>query len=83
MIIGEDIICREGQILVDPSKRSRMDQSIKGHKKLMGVDPEGTKDMLREIIKNTYRTLMSRGMKGCFVYIQEEDLKEYLKERIK
>lgn len=83
VIIGEDIICREGQILVDPSKRSRMDQSIKGYKKLMNLDPQSTKDMLREIIKNTYRTLMSRGMKGCFVYIQDEELKAYLKERIK
>ncbi|WP_026956664.1 DUF2075 domain-containing protein [Algoriphagus vanfongensis] len=83
VIIGEDMVCREGQILVDPRKRSRMDQSIKGYKSLMKVTPQETKKMLKEIIKNTYRTLMSRGMKGCFVYVQDPELATYLKERIK
>jgi DUF2075 family protein len=82
VVIGNDIIYRDGNVLVDPSKRSRMDQSIKGYKKQMAMDPEGTKKMLKEIIKNTYRTLMSRGMKGCFVYVQDEGLREYLKERV-
>ncbi len=82
VIIGNDIIYREGQVLVDPSKRSRMDQSIKGYKKQMAADPEATKKMLKEIIKNTYRTLMSRGMKGCFVYVQDRELSEYLRQRV-
>lgn len=83
VIIGEDIICRDGQILVDPSKRSRMDQSIKGYKSLLKVDPVETKKMLKEIIKNTYRTLMSRGMKGCFVFVQDLELRNFLHSRIK
>ena len=32
-----------------------------------------------EIIKNTYRTLMTRGMKGCYVYCVDKNLAEYLK----
>ena len=35
-----------------------------------------------EIIKNTYRTLMTRGMKGCYVYCEDMMLQAYLKERI-
>ena len=35
-----------------------------------------------EIIKNTYRTLMTRGMKGCYVYCVDENLSEYLKSSI-
>ena len=31
-----------------------------------------------EIIKNTYRTLMTRGMKGCYVYCTDKKLSEYL-----
>ncbi len=36
-----------------------------------------------EIIKNTYRTLMTRGMKGCYVYCEDKELSNYLKERLK
>lgn len=32
-----------------------------------------------KIIKNTYRTLMTRGMKGCYVYCTDTSLAEYLK----
>jgi SOS-response transcriptional repressor LexA len=32
------------------------------------------------IIKNTYRTLMTRGMKGCYVYCCDPSLAEHFKE---
>ena len=35
-----------------------------------------------EIIKNTYRTLMTRGQKGCYVYCTDKKLSEYLKRRL-
>ena len=35
------------------------------------------------IIKNTYRTLMTRGMKGCYVYCANDELKEYFKKNLK
>ena len=40
------------------------------------------KKLADEIIKNTYRTLMTRGMKGCYVYCEDMMLQGYLKERI-
>ena len=36
-----------------------------------------------EIIKNTYRTLMTRGMKGCYVYCTDSQLSDYFKECLK
>lgn len=33
-----------------------------------------------EIIKNTYRTLMTRGLKGYYVYCTDKKLAEYLKK---
>jgi hypothetical protein len=33
-----------------------------------------------EIIRNTYRTLMSRGMKGCYVYFTDEATASYFKD---
>lgn len=44
-------------------------------------DPENALKVADEIIKNTYRTLMTRGMKGCYVYCTDKKLSEYLKKR--
>ena len=33
-----------------------------------------------EIIKNTYRTLMTRGIKGCYVYCTDQRLAAHLKK---
>jgi DUF2075 family protein len=83
VIIGPDIIYRDGHILVDPSKRSPDDYTIRGYKTMMKSDPEGTKNLIRQIIKNTYRTLMTRGMKGCYLYIMDDELREYIESRIR
>jgi hypothetical protein len=80
VIIGEDLIVRNGIVLVDPAKRSRMDSSIKGYKKLFKENPEKAKDLIRKIIKNTYRTLMTRGMKGCYVWSVDKETNEWLKK---
>ena len=82
VIIGPDIIYRDGHILVDPSKRSKDDRTTFGWKKLAQTDPDGAKSIVRQIIKNTYRTLMTRGMKGCFLYVMDNQLREYIKSRI-
>ena len=35
-----------------------------------------------KIIKNTYRTLMTRGQKGCYIYCTDKNLSNYLKKRL-
>ena len=35
-----------------------------------------------EIIKGTYRVLLSRGRRGCFVWCKDAALREYLKQRL-
>lgn len=82
VIIGKDLIYRDGEVLVDPSKRSKGDASIKGYKALLKKNPEEARSLLRQIIKNTYRTLMTRGMKGCYVWCEDEELNNYLKDVI-
>ncbi len=81
VIIGEDLIVRNGEVLVDPAKRSKMDKSIFGYKKRMKENPEETKKLIKTIIKNTYRTLMTRGMKGCYVYCVDKETEEYFRGR--
>lgn len=68
VIIGPDLIVRNGEVIADPSKRSGMDSSVKGYKKRFAENIEGAREQVETIIKNTYRTLMTRGMKGCYIY---------------
>lgn len=35
------------------------------------------------LIKNTYKTLLTRGQKGCFVYCEDKALRAYIKELVK
>lgn len=83
VIIGEDMRYENGKIVTDFTKRAKTDQSLKGIRKLYAQNPEKAQAEADEIIKNTYRTLMTRGMKGCYVYCVDEGLRNYLKERIK
>lgn len=79
VIIGDDFIVRNGKVITNPHKRSKNDSSVRGYKKLLDTDPiEGAK-LLAMIIKNTYRTLMTRGMKGCYVYCTDVETRDYFK----
>ena len=82
VIIGPDLQMKNGQLVTEPSSRSKNDRSIFGWKKQMKADPEVTLKKLDSIIRNTYRTLMTRGMKGCYVYAVDKELNEYLKASI-
>lgn len=83
VIIGDDMRYENGHIVTDFTKRAKTDQSLKGIKKLYKENPEFALKEADEIIKNTYRTLMTRGMKGCYVYCTDKKLAEYLKECLK
>ncbi|WP_461813006.1 DNA/RNA helicase domain-containing protein [Faecalimonas sp.] len=80
VIIGDDLRYDNGKIVTDFTKRARTDQSLKGIKKMYKEDPKKAEKIADEIIKNTYRTLMTRGMKGCYVYCTDSKLAEYMKE---
>jgi DUF2075 family protein len=83
VIIGEDLIIRDGVVLIDPSKRDSNDSTVRGYKSLMKDNPLHTKELLRGIVKNTYRTLMTRGMKGCYIYCVDKETNEYFKKLLK
>jgi hypothetical protein len=82
VVVGPDFIVRNGQVVTHPEKRSKQDQSIKGYKAMFATDPEAAKAKADLIIKNTYRTLMTRGMKGCYVYCTDKETGEYFKSRL-
>ncbi len=82
VIIGEDLRYDHG-IITDFTKRASTDQSIKGLKSLYKEDKVKALEIADRIIKNTYRTLLTRGQKGCYIYCVDEGLQQYLKERLK
>lgn len=82
VIIGEDLRYENNRVISDFSKRAKTDQSLKGIKKLYKNDKEKALEKADEIIKNTYRVLMTRGMKGCYIYCVDKELQKYIKDRI-
>jgi DUF2075 family protein len=82
VIIGPDLVFRDGQLLANPTARARSDKSLSGWKAAMVTDPQVTKERVSRLIRNTYRTLMSRGMKSCWVFACDPGLQAYLRERL-
>lgn len=80
VIIGPDLIVRDGQVITRAEERDRFDSTIRGYKTRLKTDPEGAKADARRVILNTYRTLMSRGMKGCWVWSVDAETNAWLKE---
>lgn len=82
VIIGDDLRYEAGRVITDYNKRAHTDQSLKGINQMMINEPTKAKELSDKIIKNTYRTLMTRGMKGCYVYCTNKELTEYLKKKV-
>jgi len=80
VIIGDDMRYEDDHIVTDYTKRAKTDQSLKGIKKIYKENPELALSEADEIIKNTYRTLMTRGMKGCYVYCTDKKLADHLRK---
>ena len=83
LIIGPDLYYENGLVKTDVNARAKTDASINGLKKMQKEDPLKAKKLGEEIIKNTYRTLLTRGLKGCRVYCTDEALADYIKARMK
>lgn len=78
VIIGPDLVVRDGVVVTDGAMRSGGDSSIKGYKGLLKKEPATAREKADLIIKNTYRTLMTRGTKGCYVYSTDPETNLYL-----
>jgi len=79
VIVGPDIRCEDGSIVTDFKRRSKMDQSLKGIRTMFKENPQEALKTADRIIKNTYRTLMTRGMKGCWVYFSDKPLANHFR----
>ena len=74
VLIGKDLLFLDGQVVTNKSAISADDRTsgIRG----------ASDDVARRLILNTYKTLLTRGQKGCFVYCEDDALREYFKRMI-
>jgi len=80
VVIGDDLRVTQGELTTHPESRSKHDRSVFGWKKRLKEAPGETAGQLRRIILNTYRTLMTRGLKGCYVYATDPGVRAWLRD---
>ena len=76
VLIGTDLTYDKssGRVVTNKSAISRDDNSS-------GIRGASEEDA-RRLILNTYKTLLTRGQKGCFVYCEDDALREYFKDMV-
>ncbi len=79
IIVGLDMRYQDGKVITDRSKRAKQDATVRW--------PKGTTDAQKDmqadrIIRNTYKTLLSRGKYGCYVYCEDKAFSQYLRQRL-
>ena len=82
VIVGTDMRYENNSVITDVSQRSQNDQSVKGFKSFIKKNKDQALQEADEIIKNTYRTLMTRGMKGCYVYFCDQALAQHFANQL-
>lgn len=77
VFMGKDISFNKetNQIVLDKTKISQDDRSS-------GIKSAKV-DLANQLIKNTYKTLLTRGQKGCYIYAEDPDLRDYIRLLIK
>ena len=71
IIIGKDLIYNFDKQKWEGNKENSADSMVKR-----------SKDKFTELVKNTYRVLLTRGMKGCYVYFMDKDTERFFRSRI-
>jgi DUF2075 family protein len=82
VIVGSDLLYRSGKLVTAVENRSNMDRSVRGYRTAMRTHPQETAELVDRLIRNTYRTLMTRGLKGCFIHCVDSETQEYFKRRL-
>jgi DUF2075 family protein len=82
VIVGDDMRFENGRVVTDHTRRARTDQSLKGIKGMAREDPDKALRLGDELIRNTYRVLMTRGLKGCFVFCTDPALAQHFRDAL-
>jgi len=72
VLIGKDLRYEDGRVVTNKNAISKDDKSSG----IRGASDEEA----RRLILNTYKTLLTRGQKGCFVYCEDKALRDYFRQ---
>jgi uncharacterized protein len=70
VIFGTDLVYRPGSRWIGQPKESR-DSQVRNSKQLF-----------EQLVKNTYRVLLTRGIKGCYVYFVDMETENFFRSRL-
>jgi DUF2075 family protein len=76
VIIGKDLRYIDGTVITDRNQISRDDNSS-------GIRTTHDEALADQLIRNTYKVLLSRGQKGCYVYCEDREISNYIASRLK
>ena len=68
---------KNNKVTPDYTKRAKTDTSLKGIKTTKNYA------IADKIIRNTYKTLLSRGQKGCYIYCEDKALLKHMADMLK
>lgn len=71
VIIGKDIIYRDGKIIFDKTQNAKTDERS-------GIR-NASEEVAKKRIMNTYKVLLTRAIYGTFVYCEDKELNEFIK----
>ncbi len=72
VIIGKDLVFRDGSVCTDQKAISKDD-------KTSGIRNCKDRKLADRLIRNTYKVLLTRGLKGCFVFCEDSAFRDYLR----
>ena len=81
VIIGPDLVISGDGFSTNVDARAPNDYTVFGRKVALKRG-EITEEDLDKIIRNTYRCLMTRGMKGCYVYCTDPEMNSRFRQLI-
>lgn len=76
VFIGKDLYFKDGHVQTNRNAISKDD-------KTSGIRLQSTSnEEADKLIRRTYKVLLTRGIKGCYIYCEDEALRNYLKEKL-
>ena len=82
VIIGPDLGIEYGKLVGRPTGRAKHDKSLQGYKGALKDGVTGTAEKANRLIRNTYRTMMTRGMMGTFIYCTDPAVANLLRDSL-
>ena len=76
IIIGQDLRYENNKVITDKTKEANSDKSS-------GIKQCKDEKLADRLIRNTYKTLLSRGQKGCYIYCEDKELLKHISKKLK